>query len=239
MTSIRKTPSLGSADVPANARRQAVLASCLAVTAGYVDGYGLLVLRTFVSFMSGNTTRAGVWAGQADWGAVLSPVVAIVFFAAGSVAGNLITQSSWSHAHRILFGLVAALMIVALPFRGGDLKDIGVAALSLGMGMLNPALTHVGGESVSLTFVTGALSRAGRNLALAFKGVTAPDAKGGWDTYLYRARIEGTLWAAFALGAAFAGLMMAFAPRLALLPAVAVMVAFALSSRPPQVPGAV
>ena len=32
------------------------LAVFLALVAGYLDGYGLLVLGTYVSFMSGNTT---------------------------------------------------------------------------------------------------------------------------------------------------------------------------------------
>jgi uncharacterized membrane protein YoaK (UPF0700 family) len=38
------------------------LAVFLALVAGYLDGYGLLVLGTYVSFMSGNTTLAGLTA---------------------------------------------------------------------------------------------------------------------------------------------------------------------------------
>jgi uncharacterized membrane protein YoaK (UPF0700 family) len=37
-----------------------MLTICLTMTAGHVDGYGLLVLGTFVSFLSGNTTMTGV-----------------------------------------------------------------------------------------------------------------------------------------------------------------------------------
>jgi uncharacterized membrane protein YoaK (UPF0700 family) len=36
-----------------------------------------------------------------------------------------------------------------------------VPPFSLAMGMLNPALSKVGAESVSLTFVTGTLNRVG------------------------------------------------------------------------------
>jgi uncharacterized membrane protein YoaK (UPF0700 family) len=32
----------------------------LALVVGYLDGYGLLVLGTYVSFMSGNTTLTGI-----------------------------------------------------------------------------------------------------------------------------------------------------------------------------------
>ncbi|MFI5323497.1 MAG: DUF1275 family protein [Thermodesulfobacteriota bacterium] len=35
------------------------LAVCLATTAGFVDAYGFLSFKTFVSFMSGNTTHSG------------------------------------------------------------------------------------------------------------------------------------------------------------------------------------
>jgi uncharacterized membrane protein YoaK (UPF0700 family) len=41
------------------------LAVFLALVAGYLDGYGLLVLGTYVSFMSGNTTFAGLKSGRA------------------------------------------------------------------------------------------------------------------------------------------------------------------------------
>ena len=40
-----------------DARAETSLAICLALTAGYVDAYGLTALGTYVSFMSGNTTH--------------------------------------------------------------------------------------------------------------------------------------------------------------------------------------
>ena len=43
-------------------RVQLALAILLALIAGYLDGYGLLVLGTYVSFMSGNTTITGLTA---------------------------------------------------------------------------------------------------------------------------------------------------------------------------------
>src|ERR1039458_2618832 len=43
------------------------LAVFLALVAGYLDGYGLLVLGTYVSFMSGNTTFAGLKSGQGNF----------------------------------------------------------------------------------------------------------------------------------------------------------------------------
>jgi hypothetical protein len=51
---------LGAAMKPhlGETRAQWALAIFLALTAGYLDGYGLLFLGVFVSFMSGNTTTA-------------------------------------------------------------------------------------------------------------------------------------------------------------------------------------
>jgi uncharacterized membrane protein YoaK (UPF0700 family) len=57
-----------------NRRRIAI---CLALVAGYVDGYGLHVLNNYVSFMSGNTTFAGLEAGQGKLVAALPPGLAI------------------------------------------------------------------------------------------------------------------------------------------------------------------
>lgn len=45
-------------------RAEWALAVFLALIAGYLDGYGLLVLGTYVSFMSGNTAFTGLQSGQ-------------------------------------------------------------------------------------------------------------------------------------------------------------------------------
>jgi uncharacterized membrane protein YoaK (UPF0700 family) len=47
-------------------RVQWAIAVLLALIAGYLDGYGLLSLKTYVSFMSGNTTFTGLKSGQAS-----------------------------------------------------------------------------------------------------------------------------------------------------------------------------
>ena len=50
---------------PARRRRvEGGLAGCLSLTAGYVDAYGLVVLGTYVSLMSGNSTTMAVELGK-------------------------------------------------------------------------------------------------------------------------------------------------------------------------------
>ena len=66
------------------------LAVFLALVAGYLDGYGLLVLGTYVSFMSGNTTLAGLKSGQGNFQAALPSAIAVLSFVTGSFLGNLL-----------------------------------------------------------------------------------------------------------------------------------------------------
>jgi uncharacterized membrane protein YoaK (UPF0700 family) len=99
------------------------------------------------------------------------------------------------------------------------------------MGMVNPALSQVGSESVSLTFVTGTLSRIGNHLALAAKRALVSGAEGPWDTHLYRARIGAQLWASFICGAVLSGIVMSFTSSFALVPAIAIMLVLALTSK--------
>ena len=73
------------------------------------------------------------------------------------------------------------------------------------MGVLNTALARVGAQSVSLTFVTGTLSRIGAHFALALRRASLPDAQGPWDTPLRRALTLAGVWVGFLAGAVLSG----------------------------------
>jgi uncharacterized membrane protein YoaK (UPF0700 family) len=73
------------------------------------------------------------------------------------------------------------------------------------MGIMNSALSRVGAQSVSLTFVTGTLSRVGSHLALATRRAPLPDSQGPWDTHLRRAIMLVRLWVGFLVGAVLSG----------------------------------
>ena len=217
--------------MPQHRRAQKRLAACLALIAGYVDAYGLIVLGTYVSLMSGNTTSAGVKAGEAHFAGAHTAVIAIVLFVAGSFAGATIAHSRPDHAHRILFGLVAALLALAFAVGGsGALNDMCVALLAFAMGIMNQSMSRLGAEAVNLTFVTGALSKIGVHLALARKRAPVPNQEGAWDTHRYRARIHAQLWAAYTIGAILAGAALSFARNVALAPVIVVLAAFAWRS---------
>jgi uncharacterized membrane protein YoaK (UPF0700 family) len=92
------------------ARAQERIAAPLAMVAGYVDAYGYLTYNTYVSFMSGNTTQAGIKTGTSRPAAAFPMLFAILFFIVGVTIGTLIVHSrtrqspgvgglAWSRRH--------------------------------------------------------------------------------------------------------------------------------------------
>jgi uncharacterized membrane protein YoaK (UPF0700 family) len=223
----------GKAQASGSAYNLNTAAICLATVAGYTDGYGLRQFNTFISFMSGNTTIAGVSVGEQKFYAALPETVAIIFFLVGTFLGHWILVGKYRHSHRIVLLTAAAFMaaFVILNLRVAFIAEVGIALLSASMGIMNPAVARIGAESVNLTFVTGALNKVGHHLALAARGTTPLDAQGPRDTHLRRAGLEGGLWLAFCVGAVFAGLMTKRVAGFELVPAVGILLFFAFSNR--------
>jgi uncharacterized membrane protein YoaK (UPF0700 family) len=176
-------------------RFQLASAIFLALIAGYLDGYGLLVLGTYVSFMSGNTTMTGLKIGLHNFNAALPSAIAVLFFVTGSFLGNLLSQSKLRYCHRLIFGTIAFLLaiVVSLEVCGVRSPNTRIGMLSLAMGMMNPALSKIGAESVSLTFVTGTLSRIGGHLASATGRKPLVEGEGGEDSHLARACVHASI----------------------------------------------
>jgi uncharacterized membrane protein YoaK (UPF0700 family) len=175
--------------------------------AGFVDAYGMITYGVFVSFMSGNTTQTGYQAAEGAFGLASLSALAILFFVVGAFAGTLLVQAAGRFARRAVFGVVAAALAAIVGFTHLGLLSGGpaIAAISFAMGIMNSAFSRVGAQSVSLTFVTGTLSRVGSHLALAARGARLPDAEGPWDTHLRRALLLGRLWLGFLVGAFLSG----------------------------------
>ena len=225
----RAAPSPRSA-----ARSQERLAYGLATIAGFVDAYGIMTYGVYVSFMSGNTTQTGYNAGLGAFSAAAPSALAILFFVGGSFAGTLLTQFAGRRARRLVFGVVAAALAAIIGFSqlGSLSAGVHIAIACFGMGVMNTTLSRVGAQSVSLTFVTGTLSRVGSNLALAFRRAPLPDAQGPWDTHLRRAMLLARIWAGFLAGALLSG---AATPRFGawvLLAPVLILATMAVFDRP-------
>jgi len=204
------------------------------VIAGYVDAYGYITFKTFLSFMSGNTTRLGSTTGHGHLAAAMPSLLAIVSFVIGSFTGTLLTYSDTHQARRRLFGVVAALLAVSigLTLLGWSGGAVSIATLSVAMGMMNAALSHVGALPVSLTFVTGTLSKMGTHLALAIKRAPLPDAQGSWDTHRRWAFLLLGIWASFLIGALLGGAATSRFGVWGLLLPLLILLALAVCSRP-------
>ena len=205
----------------------------LALVAGYVDGYALRVFGIYVSFMSGNTTMAGIEAGQGHFLIAFIPALAIAGFVLGSFVGNWFAHSQVRHSPRLLFiasaVLIAGFVVLNLHISGNANRSLPM--LSVAMGMINPAVTRIGGEPVSLTFVTGTLNKMANHLALGVGRARVPNAEGKWDTHFYRAALEASLWVGFLAGAILSGAASSHFGVLELVPASLALLAFGLVNR--------
>ncbi len=189
------------------AQSQELLAVGLAMIAGFIDAYGIITYGVYVSFMSGNTTQTGFQAAEGEFGPAAASALAILFFVGGSFAGTLLVEFAGRRARRLLFSVVAAGLAAIIGFRqlGALSANIHIATAGFAMGVMNAAQSRVGAQSVSLTFVTGTLSRIGSHFALALKRASLPDAQGPWDTHLRRALLLSRVWAGFLAGALLSG----------------------------------
>lgn len=171
--------------------RNLALACALSALAGYVDGIGYLHLGgLFVSFMSGNSTRLGVTLAEAHWEHALEALGLIVLFVAGAAAGSLIVLSRISHRQPLILLTEALLLTAAALTAAFGLPNTAVAAIVLAMGLENAVFQIDGGAGLGLTYVTGALVKAGQLMAAALTG----GARWAWLPNLL-------LWAALVLGA--------------------------------------
>lgn len=214
-----------------------MLAVCLAAIAGYVDAYGFLRFSTFVSFMSGNTTRAGIKLGEHAYALALPAAAAVLSFIAGVIAGTLLTYSRSRQSRRILYLTIAALLAlnIAASHPASSFIHLGIAMLSFTMGMMNTALSRVGNLMVNLTFVTGTLSQIGTHLALAAKRAPVEDGVGVWDTHLRRAIMLMLVWLGFLAGALLGGAATPrFGVRLLVLPLLIMLILAAFSRAQPE-----
>jgi uncharacterized membrane protein YoaK (UPF0700 family) len=131
----------------------------------------------------------------------------IPVFVAGVFAGTFLVYSCLGKRLRLLFALVAALLLLGIAALAltPHVAWLGIVALSLAMGIMNTSVTSVGPQKINLGYVSGTLNSLARLLALAAKGMPLLDAADQRDTHVRRAALLGAIWTAFVLGALLAG----------------------------------
>jgi uncharacterized membrane protein YoaK (UPF0700 family) len=184
------------------------LAYALAALAGYVDAIGFLMLGGFfVSFMSGNSTRlaVGLIDKADDWHRA---GFLILCFLVGVIAGSLVGRV-FKRRHRAVLLFVTGLLAIG-AFLSGRADVLAASAfIAAAMGAENATFERDGEVQIGLTYMTGALVKAGQRIAAALMG----DHRTAWVPH-------ALLWGSLSAGAIIGATAYHFAGTGALWPAV-------------------
>ena len=139
------------------------LVAAISFIAGMTDAVGLHISGDFVSFMTGNTTRAAVSAEAGGYSHAAKLLFAIIAFVAGN-AGGIVVAHKFERRIFAVLAVVGCLVAVAalLGKVASALQQFYIVVFA--MGMVNAAVEHIEGLPIGLTYVTGALSRFGRGI---------------------------------------------------------------------------
>jgi uncharacterized membrane protein YoaK (UPF0700 family) len=180
-----------------NSPRNVALACALSALAGYVDGIGFIHLGgLFVSFMSGNSTRMGVSLADGHWHDAAQALGLIALFVIGAALGSLIVLGRGANRQSWVLLVEAMLLAAAATCDALGFPQVAVAGIVLAMGLENAVFQIDGGAGLGLTYVTGALVKAGQLIAAALSG----GARWGWmpNLLLWAALVTGSLCGALA-----------------------------------------
>ncbi|MES5045128.1 YoaK family protein [Rhizobium nepotum] len=138
------------------------LVAAISFIAGMTDAVGLYVSGDFVSFMTGNTTRAAVSMQAGIYSHAVKLLFAIVAFVLGNAGGIVVAHKFDRSIFAVLAGVGSLVAIAALLRNEAALAQFYLVVFA--MGMVNAAVEHIEGLPIGLTYVTGALSRFGRGI---------------------------------------------------------------------------
>ena len=204
-----------------HSRSEIALASGLAWTAGYVDAVGFLHLGGyFVSFMTGNSTRAGAAVADASLSGFLQAFGLIAAFFFGVVAASVLRRVLSRHRRPAICLLSAAVLGAAwssTAFPGA--AWVLAPALAGAMGLLNAVFERGGEVSIGITYMTGTLVKLGQKVTAALFG----ERGNGWHRYLL-------LWCSLTLGSLCGGAGYLLLGLAALGPAIVALTAAAAAS---------
>ena len=151
-------------------RRGLALSLVLSGVAGYVDAIGFIDTGGFfVSFMSGNSTQAGVDILEQGLASSLLPLTLVVAFVLGVAVGAMVggngRRRAWAvaaSASAVALSAVLAAVVPTSPAR--------FWMLAFAMGALNTLYLSDGRARVAITYATGTLVSLGLAVAALLTG---------------------------------------------------------------------
>ena len=177
-------------------KRERGLAASYAFIAGFVDSVGFLFLGgVFLSFMSGNTTRAATSLVSGDWDLAALASSCLLLFLAGVMQGALVRRLArrWVPLHWVRDVVIAnmdILFVISSILILADQPHIGIMFASLGIGAMNSIFERDGEVDIALTYMTGTLVKMGQRFIDTFFG----GAHSKWLQYF-------VMWASLSAGA--------------------------------------
>jgi uncharacterized membrane protein YoaK (UPF0700 family) len=204
-----------------------------ALICGYVDSYALSTLGVYSSFMSGNTTSAGLYAGRGNLAAAGHNLLPIPFFLLGIFAAALFPEPKpGQDRETLLSALIACLLLCgfAAAYFGWP-GWLSIVILSVAMGILGSSIGRVGSQSLSVGWITGDLNSMAQNLANGIRRIPVAQEQNPRAARLRRAALLAGVWVSFLLGAVLGGMLTArLAAWTLLIPAV-ILAVYALATR--------
>ncbi|MCQ1834907.1 YoaK family protein [Neorhizobium galegae] len=202
------------------------LVAAISFVAGMTDAVGLLLSGDFVSFMTGNTTRAAISFADGDYSHAIILFIALWVFILGNALGIVLAYTVSARRTFVVLSGVSLLLAAASIVPTAGYPRLQFYLIVLSMGMINATVEHIEGLPIGLTYVTGALSRFGRGIGRWLIGDRNPT---GW-------LIQTVPWTGMACGAVTGAFLTKYAGSHALwivsVLALAVALATALLPRP-------
>lgn len=149
-------------------RIQEKLAIFLAFIAGYTDATGLIQWKTYVSFMSGNTTQLGAAFFSNKSGIIITSLTVVISFLIGIYSGTCLSLWKKCSIKTIAFYIVSGILMVytLINYYHPIPVILSVAIIGFAMGVMNTIVTSVGNLKVNTDFVTGTLNSLAKNTAI-------------------------------------------------------------------------
>lgn len=167
-----------------------MLVAAISFIAGMTDAIGLILSGDFVSFMSGNTTRAAISFADGNYGHALTLFGALWIFILGNALGIVLAYRVSARRAFVVLSTVAILLAGASAVPADHLR-LQFYLVVFAMGLINATVEQIEGLPIGLTYITGALSRFGRGIGRWMIGDRNPR---GW-------LIQVVPWTGMAAGA--------------------------------------
>ncbi|HEX5933206.1 MAG TPA: YoaK family protein [Pseudorhizobium sp.] len=167
------------------------LVAAISFIAGMTDAVGLLLSGDFVSFMTGNTTRAALFFSAGEYRHAIILFFGLWVFVFGNALGIILAHTVSGRRTFVVLASVAVTIAAAAMVPEDGTQRIRFYLVILAMGMINATVEHIEGLPIGLTYITGALSRFGRGVGRWIIGDRNPS---GWI-------IQTVPWTGMACGA--------------------------------------